>query len=161
MFGSMTFMVRPSGAPGTAGTVQAHLTARLAERRHYITALCAFALAAALLAAIGLYGIMLYDVHARCNEIAVRTALGARRPHIIAVIGRPPAAMIAGGVIAGLAGATAVARLLRPQLWGIAPIDPAILTSVSLGLLALGALACCVPVRDALTLDPAARLGSE
>ena len=181
MFGSMTFVARPShggaalldaarnvvaqltpGSPiGAVGTVQAHLTARLAERRNYVAALCAFAVAAALLAAIGLYGIMAYDVHARSAEIAVRTALGARRPHLIVAIGRPAAEIVMGGVIAGLAGAIALGPLLTTQLWGIAPFDPATFTAVPLGLLALTLAACVVPLRDAVTLDPVTRLRSE
>ena len=181
MFGSMTFVARPSvggamlldaardiaaqltpGSPiGAVGTVQAHLTARLAERRNYVAALCAFAVAAAVLAAIGLYGILAYDVHARSGEIAVRTALGAGWPHLVVAIGRPAAATVAGGVIAGLAGAVALARLLTTQLWGIAPFDPATFTGVSLALLALTLAACVVPLRDAVTLDPATRLRGE
>ena len=115
----------PDSPIGSVGTLQAHLFARVPERRNYVAALGAFALIAALLAAIGLYGIMAYDVNARSGEIAVRKALGARRRDIIAAIGRPAAAIVGLGLAAGFAGALAVPRLLGGQLWGIAPFDPA------------------------------------
>jgi predicted lysophospholipase L1 biosynthesis ABC-type transport system permease subunit len=181
MFGSMTFVLRPSGDPAAVlaaareavtqvtpdspiagvGTLQAHLFARVSERRNYVAALAAFALIAALLAAIGLYGIMAYDVNARSGEIAVRKALGARRRDIIAAIGRPSAAIVGLGLTAGFAGALAVPRLLEGQLWGIAPFDPATFAGVWVGLLAVALASCLIPLHRALTLDAAGRLRSE
>jgi ABC-type antimicrobial peptide transport system permease subunit len=181
MFGSMTFVARPSGngatlldaargiaaqlTPGSpigaVDTVQTYLTARLVERRTYVTALCAFAITAALLAAIALYGVMVYDVQARSGEIAVRTALGARPAQLVVAIGRPAGAIVAAGVIAGLAGAIAFARFLGPQLWGIAPFDPALFAIVSLALLALTVATCSVPLRHAMSLNLATRLRSD
>ena len=178
MFGSMTFVLRPSQDPGAVlaaareavtqvtpespiagvGTVQAHLFARVSERRNYVAALAAFALIAALLAAIGLYGIMAYDVNARSGEIAVRKALGARRRDIIAAIGRPSAAIVGLGLTAGFAGALAVPRLLEGQLWGIVPFDLATFVGVWVGLLALALASCVLPLHRALTLDAVGRL---
>ena len=181
MFGSMTFVLRPSGDPATVlaaareavtlvtpdspiagvGTLQGHLFARVPERRNYVAVLGVFALTAALLAAIGLYGVIAYDVNARSGEIAVRRALGARRRDIIAGIGQPAAAIVGLGLAAGFAGALAVPRLLASQLWGVAPFDPAIFAGVWLGLLALALAGCVIPLRRALTLDLAGRLRSE
>jgi predicted permease len=181
MFGSMTFVLRPAGDPGAVlaaareavsqvtpdspiagvGTLQAHLFARVSERRNYVAALAAFALIAALLAAIGLYGIMAHDVNARSGEIAVRKALGARRRDIIAAVGRPSAAIVGLGLTAGLAGALAVPRLLEGQLWGITPFDPAAFAGVWVGLLALALASSVLPLHRALTLDAAGRLRSE
>jgi putative ABC transport system permease protein len=181
MFGSMTFVLRPSGdaaavlaaareavtqvtpdSPiGSVGTLQAHLFARVSERRNYVAALGAFALIAALLAAIGLYGVLTYEVNARSGEIAVRKALGARRRDILAAIGRSSAAIVGVGLTAGFAAALALPRLLAGQLWGTAPFDPATFAGVSVGLLAVALASCVIPLNRALAVDLAARLRSD
>jgi predicted permease len=181
MFGGMTFVLRPTEEAAqvladarravaeitpdrpivNVGTLEAHFRALMAERRNYVAALLAFALASSLLAVVGLYGLVAYEVHERASEIAVRTALGARARDLVAAIGRPACAVVCIGLVTGLGGAMALTRLLGPQLWGVTAADPPILAAVSVQLLCAALLGCSIPLRRALTVDPTVGLRSE
>jgi putative ABC transport system permease protein len=181
MFGGMTFAIRHTGDStdvlanarravaevtpdrpiAAVGTVEAHLSARLLERRNYVAAILAFAMTAALLAVVGIYGVTGYAVNARMGEIAVRKALGARPYDLVKLIGRPALMLVGGGLAAGLAASLAFTRLLAPQLWGITATDPATFVGVSLGLASAALLGCVGPLRRGLSIDPAVRLRSE
>ena len=181
MFGEMTFLIRHSGdaadllagarqavaevTPGGVladiGTVDAHRRARLPESRNYVTAVSAFALASAVLAMIGLYGVMAYAVTERTGEIAIRKALGARARDVIAIAGRPAVVLVGLGLGAGLGVALGTTRSLAPQLWGVAPVDPQTFVGASGGLAVAALLACVLPIRRAVSVDPAERLRCE
>jgi putative ABC transport system permease protein len=181
MFGGMTFVMRPSRDRAdvlaavrravaevtpdrpivNVGTVEAHYSGLMAERRNYVAALSAFALAAALLAIVGLYGATIYDVHRRTGELAVRKALGARTRDLVATIGRPALTITAAGILLGLCAALALTPLLGPQLWDIGARDPVTFASAALVLTSAALAGCLVPLRRGLAIDPAARLGSE
>jgi len=181
MFGEMTFVLRhPGDAAGllaaarqaVAGVtpdralvevdaVGARLRARLPESRNYVIAVSAVALAAAALAMIGLYGVLAHTVTARSGEIAIRTALGAGRRDLVALISRPVVLLILPGLALGAAAALALTRLIAAQLWGITPHDPAAFAGAAIALAAAALLACAGPLSRALAVDPARRLRCE
>jgi predicted permease len=116
---------------------------------------------ALLLASIGLYGLLTYDVAQRTHEIGVRMALGASQSTVIASIVERGMSLAAAGALAGSALGVAVVRLLRTLLYGVGPLDPTTLVTVA-GLLLLVALAACtVPARRAAKVDPMISLRCE
>jgi predicted permease len=120
-----------------------------------------FAVVALLLAAAGLYGVLAYLVTQRTNEIGVRVALGAQRAQILRLTlldGLRPALV---GLIVGLAGSVAVAKLIRSLLYGIETYDSTVFLAVITILLAVATLACTIPAWRASRLDPLQALRME
>jgi ABC-type antimicrobial peptide transport system permease subunit len=113
---------------------------------------------ALLLAAVGLYGVMSYNVSRRRSEIGIRMALGAAATQVTALVLRRAAALVAIGVVGGLAIAVWASAYVTPLLFGLQPRDPATLASAAIVLLAVGALAACLPARRAARIDPASVL---
>ena len=123
-------------------------------RRLSMSMLAVFASLALLLAGVGIYGLTSYSVSRRTREIGLRMALGADGRDILAlVVGRGLLVGMAG-VALGTPGAFAVARLMRNMLYGITPADPLVFVCVPLLLLAIAALACYIPARRAMRVDP-------
>ncbi len=136
----------------------------LARQRFYAVLLAVFAGVAALLAAIGIYGVLAYAVVQRTREIGIRMALGAQRAQVLALVLRQGAILTAAGIAAGLAGAVAATRLLQGLLFGITPLDPQTFIVVALlfGLVAtIALLPACAP-RDRRRSDgrAAQRIGA-
>jgi putative ABC transport system permease protein len=121
----------------------------------------AFAVAALLLAAIGLYGLISYSVGQRIPEIGVRLALGAKPSQIARLIVGQGLRLAVIGVVLGIAGALAVTRLIESLLFSISVTDPFVYTSLALLLLAIASLACYVPARRAMRIDPMTALRAE
>jgi predicted permease len=120
-----------------------------------------FGALAALLSAIGLYGLLAHAVAQRRREIGVRVALGATPSGVFALVGRQ-AAMLAGlGVLIGIAGAVLALPLARNLLYGIAPADPLSLVLSTALIAIVAALATVVPAARALRVDPAIALRDE
>ena len=117
-----------------------------------------FAALALGLALIGIYGVVSYLVGQRAHEIGVRLALGARPSHIMGLIVGRGLALATGGVAAGILGALVMSRFLESLLYRVDPADPLTLAMTSTMVLAVAALACYVPARRALRIDPIAAL---
>ena len=113
------------------------------------------------LSAVGVYGVTAFAVAKRAREIGVRVALGARASHISALVARGAAVQIALGTVLGLAGAFASGRILQTLLSEIEPNDGVTLVAVPLVLGAVAAVACLLPARRALRLNPADALRAE
>jgi putative ABC transport system permease protein len=137
------------------------LAASAAERRFSLIIFEAFALAALVLAAAGIYGVLSGSVTERTREIGVRSALGATPASILAMILRQGITLTAVGVAIGLAGAIAASQAIAAMLFGISRLDPLTYLGVIAMLLGVSAIACWVPASRAARVDPATTLRSE
>jgi predicted permease len=120
-----------------------------------------FGMLAALLATIGLYGVMSYMVERRRNEIGIRIALGADRHAVIGMIMREAATLLTAGIVVGGLAAVGAARWAGALLFGLKPGDPGTLISAILALAVVGAIASYVPAWRASRLEPTAALREE
>jgi predicted permease len=125
-----------------------------ATRRFTMTLAAAFAAVAVLLACIGVYGVTAYGVALRRQEFGVRMALGARTRQIVGLVLREGRRLTAAGLALGACGAAAVAALLRSQLFGISPLDPATYVAAFAVLATAAMLACFVPAARAVRTRP-------
>lgn len=116
---------------------------------------------ALLLTTIGLFGVIAYIVSQRTREIGLRIALGARRSDVLKMVMRQGLQVAVVGLIIGLTVACFAMRLLSPVLYGIGANDPLTLASVCMGLAVVAMLACYIPARRAMRIDPAAALRYE
>ncbi len=114
-----------------------------------------------LLAAVGVYGVMSYSAAQRRREIGIRMALGATPRAVLALVIRQGVSMVVAGVAAGLAGAAAVAKILVRFLFSISFADPAILLAAASCLIAIALLACYLPARRAMQVEPMTALRHE
>jgi predicted permease len=120
-----------------------------------------FALLALLLACVGLYGVMSYDVARRTHEIGIRMALGAQRRDVIGLVLRETILLVSIGVIIGLGAALGATRLITSLLYDLTPNDPLTISLASLLLLTVAALAGYLPARRASRVDPMVALRHE
>jgi len=116
------------------------------------------AMVALLLAAIGLYAVIAHSISQRVKEIGVRMAIGATQTDIRQMILREGMLPVLFGMTFGLAAALAVNNILRSQLVGISPYDPVSMAGAPIVLILIAVLACLVPARRALRIDPAIAL---
>jgi putative ABC transport system permease protein len=133
----------------------------IARPRFQAVMIGAFAAVAALLAVIGIYGVLAYAVAQRTQEIGIRMALGAQRAHVLALVLRRGAALATIGIAVGLFGAAGAARMLQSMLFGITPIDAPTYAAVAILFAAVAALASYVPARRATRIDPMAAIRCE
>jgi putative ABC transport system permease protein len=132
-----------------------------AQPRFSLIVLSVFAVTGTLLVAIGVFSVMAYTVTCQTREIAVRMALGARRGHVMGVVLRLGAQVLALGIGAGLLASFATSRLIANQLWNTSPQDPLTIT-LAVAVVAIVALAACyIPARRAMQVDPIGALRSE
>ncbi|MEP6766486.1 MAG: ABC transporter permease [Gemmatimonadaceae bacterium] len=133
----------------------------VAQPRFYMTLLTGFSLIALLLSAIGIYGVIAYLVGQRSREIGIRVALGATPSRVVKLVVREGLSMTAIGIVTGLVGALALARLMGALLFETAPTDPITYVAV-VGVLALVAVAAClVPAFRAARIDPVLAMRAE
>jgi putative ABC transport system permease protein len=115
----------------------------------------AFGVLALVMAAVGVYGVMALIVSERTAEIGIRLALGAQPGAVLRLIVTQGVALASIGIATGLAAAAAVTPLLRTQLFGIGVLDPPTLAGIPALLIAIAAVACYLPARRAMKIDPA------
>lgn len=133
----------------------------LAQRRFTMLLLGGFGGLALLLAAIGIYGVMSYTVAQRTNEIGVRVALGAQSRDILRLVSREGMLRAGFGLLAGLVGSLALTRVLSSQLFAVSAIDPLTFGVVLMLLTGIAFLACYIPARRAMQVDPVVALRHE
>jgi putative ABC transport system permease protein len=137
------------------------LSDSVAPRRFSAVLIAVFAALALLLAAVGIYGVMSYVVEQRTHEIGIRMALGARPRDVGSLLVNRGAKLAAIGLAIGLIGALALTRLLSSLLFGVKPTDPLTFTVIALLLATVAMLACYVPARRAMRVDPMVALRHE
>jgi ABC-type antimicrobial peptide transport system permease subunit len=120
-----------------------------------------FGLLAAILAAVGLYGLLSYTVESRRNEIGIRMALGANRSAVVNLIVREAGWLLVAGVTAGIAITILASKGAANLLYGLQPSDPSTLASAVLVLLLIGLASAYLPARRAASVDPLAALRQE
>jgi putative ABC transport system permease protein len=131
------------------------------QQRMSAVLIAAFALGALLLAAMGLFGVVAGSVTRRRHEFAVRLALGADHNRVLRLVLGEGARLVATGLLIGAPGIYIAGRLLRGVLVGVSPLDPLTLVSVALGLALVALMACYIPARRVLQLQPAHSLRQE
>jgi ABC-type antimicrobial peptide transport system permease subunit len=136
------------------GSLQEGIDNMLMPRRGIMLLLGTFSGLALLLAGIGLYGVLAYDVSQRTREIGIRGALGAARGQILTLILRQSIWKTGFGLILGLVGAFILSRSMRALLFDITPADPIAYFAVCGALLTVAALASWLPARRAARVDP-------
>jgi macrolide transport system ATP-binding/permease protein len=179
--GQMFFEVRAEGPPATivselrdavhqtdaslpliALKTQAEETSQaLSFQRLFAHLTTVFGLFALLLAMIGLYGTMAYSVTRKTHEIGIRMALGAKPAAVLGMVFRQGITLTFIGVATGIVAALGITRLISSMIFGVAPYDPATFLIVAAVLLAIAFLACYIPARRAMKVDPMAALRYE
>jgi putative ABC transport system permease protein len=153
--------VDPNKPAANIRTVEEYLDRQIQYLRLYILLLGIFGGVAAVLAAIGIYGVMAYSVAERTREIGIRMALGAGGHDVLVLIARQALILISIGLALGLAASFALTRVVKSALVGVTATDPATYTAVSLALAAVALLACFIPTRRAVSVDPTVALRYE
>ena len=142
-------------------TMEDVMVASVGDFRFYMELLGIFAGVAVLLAAVGIYGVMSYSVSERTHEIGIRMALGAHRGDVLGLIAKLWLKLTFIGVAIGVGLALGVARLISSFLFGVKPTDPLTYAAVAVGLGAVALLACYIPARRAIKVDPIVALRYE
>jgi predicted permease len=137
------------------------VSASLAERRFAMEMVGLFALTALLLAALGIYGVMSYMVNERTHEIGIRLALGAQRQTILGDVMRQGLKLTIAGAAVGIACALVASHGMAALLYGVRPTDPATFAGVAALLIAVALVACYIPARRAIRVDPIVALRCE
>lgn len=122
--------------------------------------LAAFGFLALFLAAVGLYAVLAYATARRTREVGIRLALGADTHHVFALVVRDGMRLVGAGVVLGLAGAAVAARSIESFLYGVPPLDSLTFVGVVLLLSLVALLACLLPARRAMKVDPTVSLRS-
>jgi len=151
----------PNAVIYSVETLHEVLSNSLAPRRLSIILFAAFAAVALAMSCVGIYGVTSYLVSERTREIGVRMALGARRSDVLRLVLHQGARMALLGVIPGAGAALALTQLMTSQLFGISAHDPLTFAGVALLLLAVTVLACYIPARRAMQIDPIVALHYE
>ena len=148
----------PELAIASAGPFSGRLDRSVAAERAVAAAIALFAGCALLLATIGVYGVAAGAVAGRLREIGIRLAFGATGRDVVALIVRQEFSAVAGGLVAGALVAAAAGRVVATMFYGVTGHDARSFAGGALVLLVSGAVACLVPARRALRIDPATTL---
>jgi putative ABC transport system permease protein len=132
-----------------------------ARPRFSLLVLGIFACTGIVLVAFGVYGVLAYTVSQQTREIAIRMALGGERGHVVRMVLRLGLQLVGVGLIIGVATSLATNRLLVNQLWNTSPNDPLTFAAAITAILAMAALACWIPARRAVRVEPMVALRHE
>jgi putative ABC transport system permease protein len=141
--------------------MEAVMDQALAEARFQTVVLAVFALVAFILSAVGIYGLISYDVTERTRELGIRMALGAEAPHILRLVVGQGARLAAYGIALGLAASFGLTRLMAGMLFGVRPADGYTFAAIALLLGAVALIASYLPSRRAMALDAVTALRHE
>jgi putative ABC transport system permease protein len=133
----------------------------VAPRKFSLRLLTIFSIAALLLAATGIYGVVSYSVSQRTPEIGIRLALGARRTSVFQLILVQGLKVVLIGVALGLVAALAITRVIRSLLFGVSPSDALTFIAVSVLMILVALIACSLPARRATKVDPLVALRND
>ena len=179
--GYLTLVVRTQGSPeavmGTARelvhsmdaslqlfdikTMDQYVGESVAQPRFNMILLMIFAALALGLTTVGIYGVMAYSVTQRTHEIGIRMALGAQRKEVMRLVLGNGIKLALGGIVAGIAMALALMRLLATLLFGISTYDPLTFAGVAIALMLVALAACYIPAHRAMRVDPMVALRHE
>ncbi|HEY4219467.1 MAG TPA: ABC transporter permease [Gemmatimonadaceae bacterium] len=151
----------PTLAVNNVETLNDVLGQSLASRRFALGLAMSFALIALVLAALGIYGVLAYNVAARTREFGVRIALGASSRGVVSLVVQQGVSASLAGIVIGLAGAALGARLLNGMLFGVTPLDASTYVIVVTVLLVVAVVACAVPAWRATRVDPLTSMRAE
>jgi putative ABC transport system permease protein len=143
--GQVIFNVKP---------LRQYLSDTTAQRRFNMVLLVISAVLALVLAAAGIYGVMSYSVRQRMQEIGIRMALGARPGDVLKMLLMQGMGLTVAGIVIGLAASLILTRVMSSLLFQVSAIDPVTFTSVVLFLTFVALLACYLPARRAMKVDP-------
>jgi predicted permease len=135
-------------------TMQERMDQSLVDRRTPMVLATVFAAVALFLAAVGIYGVLAYQVTQRAREIGIRMALGSDAPGVFRLILSEGIMLLGLGLVFGLVGAFSIRTALESQLFGVGAMDPFVLASVAAILSLIALVACAVPARRAARIDP-------
>ena len=135
-------------------SMEAILNLSLSERRFNMALLVLFAGLALILASVGIYSLMSYTVTQRTHEIGIRMAVGARRNDVLALVMGQGARLALAGLVAGILGVFAFTRMMKSLLFDVTPTDPVTVVAATFVMIGVVLLACYVPARRAVRIDP-------
>jgi len=149
-----------NAAINEATTLEQSVSRSVSQPKFATLVLTVFAALALILAAIGLYGVLSYNVSQRHREFGVRAALGATPRDLLKLVLREGLTLTLAGLVLGIAGAAAATRLMENLLFGVKPLDTLVYGVAPIVLLAVAAAACALPAHRAASADPAESLRS-
>jgi ABC-type antimicrobial peptide transport system permease subunit len=153
--------VDPTQAVTRIATLDQVVAASTGQRRLALVLFGAFAIVALLLSVTGIYGVLAATVAERTREIGLRSALGATPAQILSLVMRHGFQLVALGTVLGLVGAVGLTRLLRTLLFGVSTSDPVTIGGVVVLLGVVAGLACLIPARRAVRVDPSTALRTD
>src|SRR5262245_6135248 len=153
--------VDPNQPVSNIRTMEAVLDDEIGQRRLAMTLVVIFAGLALLLASLGIYGVLSYFVVQHTREIGVRLALGAQRRDILGLVIKKGMSLALIGVAIGLAAALALTRLMSSLLYEVSAADPVTFVAVATILTMIALMACYLPARRAMKVDPIVALRYE
>jgi predicted permease len=150
-----------SNLPLSPMTMNQILADSLARQRFSIQLMTVFAAIAALLAAVGIYGVVAYLVDQRRRELGIRMALGAQASDVLSLVVRQGSLLVGIGLLCGIGGAFAMTWYLKSLLYEVSATDPLVFSSISVGLVLVALLAMSVPAHRATRVEPLEALRDE
>jgi putative ABC transport system permease protein len=145
----------------SVATMEQLVSDSYSRSRFTMIVLAVFAAVALLLAAVGIYGVIAFTVAQRTNEIGIRVAMGAQRGDVLRLVLGQGGRLIFLGVALGVVAGLLITRLMSGLLFGISATDPSTFAGVALLLAAVALLACYMPARRAMHVDPLVALRYE